>query len=129
MTYTFTPPRGDQKPTWGTITLSLPADTPLATPGDPDRWEQHGGRIIATYTREELKLAVGLALGQKRAALEARLERGLAVMETATGCTGAEIEKLLQHWEALNEEYDRMLTRILQINGDQQICDSCSHRV
>jgi hypothetical protein len=120
MKYTFTPPgeTGDPCTIWRTISLSLPADTHLATPGDPDRWEQQDGRIIATYTPEELGLAVGLALEQKRAALEVRLERGLAVMEAATGCTDARAERLLRHWQALNDEYSRVLARIQEVNAD-----------
>ncbi len=88
-----------------TITLSLPADTSLAVPDDPDRWERRDGHIIAAYTREELAVTVGLALEQKREMLETRLARGLAIMEAATGCNAAEAGRMLAHWDALNAEY------------------------
>jgi hypothetical protein len=106
--YTFIPPEGkaalqaekhpgEADATWKTITLSLPGDTPLAVPADPARWERRNGCIVATYTREELRLAVGLALEQKRAALEARLERGLEMLAWAAGRDAEEIEGLLAH--------------------------------
>lgn len=63
---------------WQTITLSLPADTVMPAPAA--QWEQRDGRIVATYTREELTLAVGPALEQKRRDLEARLEWSLEVL-------------------------------------------------
>ena len=59
---------------WDTITLSLPADTTLAVPADPARWQRQDGRILATYTPEELTLSVKLALEEKRQELETRLE-------------------------------------------------------
>ncbi len=62
---TPTPPTA-QGASWETVTLSLPADTPLAVPNDPDRWERTaGGRILATYTRDELRVAVALALDRQ----------------------------------------------------------------
>ena len=41
------------------ITLSLPGDTPVPVPGD--QWQRVGDRIIATYSREELVIALGMA--------------------------------------------------------------------
>ena len=41
------------------ITLSLPGDTPVPVPGD--QWQRVGDRIIATYSREELVIALGVA--------------------------------------------------------------------
>jgi len=109
---------GARGATWQTITLSLPDDTPLPVPGDPTCWERRNGRIVATYTRDELRAAVGLALEQKRAGLEARLEHGLAVMEAATGCADAEAGRLLAHWDALDLEYGVGLERIAEVMGD-----------
>jgi len=113
MSYKFTSPGRTDAPgaSWQTLTLSLPADTPLAIP--PDRWERRDGdgRIVATYTRDELKLAVGLALEQKRAELEARLEQGLEVLAAATGCDD-EAKRLIEHWDTLIVEYDRIVGRM-----------------
>jgi hypothetical protein len=39
------------------------------------------------------------------AILQARLERGLAVLAEATGCDDAEAERLLAHWDAVNAEF------------------------
>ena len=89
-------------PLWQTITLSLPADTKIAVP--TGRWEQRDGRIVATYTREELTWAVALALGERQRRLEARLEALLAEMEAATGCDDAEAERLLARWDAVEAE-------------------------
>lgn len=45
---------------WAGVTLELPADTPLAVIGG--KWRRLGsGRILATYTREELALVIQLA--------------------------------------------------------------------
>ena len=120
--YEFTPPVKNviEKSSWETITLSLPADTPLAVPADPERWKQHGGRIVATYTREELEQAVKLALEQKRAALEARLERGLEILAQASGCDDTKAEWLLARWDTIVAEYGRVMDRLrvlLPING------------
>ena len=132
--YTFTPPKsgtfgtsavqedgveaGAQGVTWQSVTLSLPDDTPLPVPDDPTRWERRNGRIIATYTRDELGTAVGLALEQKRAGLEARLERGLEVLAAATGCPDAEAERLLAHWDALDADYGVVIGMIAEVIGN-----------
>jgi len=99
-----------QVPTWEMITLSLPGDTPLGVPDG--RWERRDGRIVATYTRDELKLAVGLALEQKHAELEARLAQGLEVLAAATGCDDDEAKRLIEHWDTLIVEYDRIVGRM-----------------
>lgn len=88
--------------TWETITLSLPGDTEMPVPAG--RWERRDERIIATYTREELAWAMGLMLEMERCRLEARLERGLEMLEATTG-DDARAEHLLKHWDTLNEEY------------------------
>jgi hypothetical protein len=118
MTYSFTPPEGRAcgwRPICETVALSLPADTPLAVPSDPARWERRNGRIVASYTWEELRVAVGLALEQKREALETRLERGLDLMRAAAGCDDAEAERLLEHWDSLVRQYGDLLSRIEQV--------------
>lgn len=49
------------------VTLSLPNDTRLPVP--VDRWHRVGGRIVATYTVEELAwslAAIGHSAGHKR---------------------------------------------------------------
>ncbi|MCP4542456.1 MAG: hypothetical protein GY832_35480 [Chloroflexi bacterium] len=97
------------------ITLFLPADTSLAVPSDPTRWERRNGHIIATYARKELAVAVGLALGQKREMLETRLSRGLQVMRAATGCDDAKSDRLLAHWDALNAEYAEIVTKLAAV--------------
>lgn len=99
-----------------TITLSLPADTSLGVPAG--RWERRGGFVVATYTREELRLAVGLALEGKRVALEVRMACGLEMLRAATGCADAEAERLLAHWDTLNAEYDRVTAGIKAIDLD-----------
>lgn len=104
----------DPSAPWKT-TLSLPGDTPLGVPAG--NWERREGRIVATYTRQELIDAVGLALEQKRAALEGRLERGLAVLADATGCDDEEAERLLAHWDGLNAEYGRVVDRLQALEG------------
>ncbi len=98
-----------------TITLSLPADTSLGIPNDPTCWERRNGHIVATYTHKELAMVVGLALEQKRARLEARLARGLEVMRAATGCDGAEANRLLAHWNILNTEYAETITMLAAV--------------
>jgi hypothetical protein len=127
MAYKFTSPRGDtvtlpsrEKDAWEAITLSLPGDSPLAVPDDPHRWERRDERIVATYTREELAVAVGLALERKRGMLEARLERGRQVLQAATGCDDAEAEGLLAHWDALSAEYAATVTALARVNAQQQ---------
>ena len=95
---------------WDTITLSLPADTTLAVPADPARWQRQDGRILATYTPEELTLSVQLALEEKRHHLQTRLERELDVLAASTGCDDAEAERLLARWDALNAEYTATVT-------------------
>jgi hypothetical protein len=123
--YTFSPPEGkaalqvedpgEGEGTWQTVTLSLPGDTSLAVPADPARWERRDGCIVATYTREELRLAVGLALEQERAALEARLERGLEMLAQAAGRDAEEIEQMLAHWEALDAEYSAVVEKLREV--------------
>jgi hypothetical protein len=124
--YTFIPPEGkaalqverdagEEDAAWRTVTLSLPGDTRLAVPVDPARWERRNGRIVVTYTREELRLAVGLALEQKRAALEARLARGLEVLARAADRNTEEIERLLAHWEALDAEYSALVEKLREV--------------
>lgn len=124
--YTFIPPEGkaalqverssgEADTAWRTVTLSLPGDTPLAVPADPARWERRNGCIVATYTREELRLAVGLALEQKRAALEVRLARGLEMLARAAGDDAEEIERLLAHWEALDAEYIIVVEKLREV--------------
>lgn len=98
-----------------TVTLSLPADTSLGIPNDPARWERRNGHIIATYTRKELVVVVGLALEHKRERLEARLARGLEVMRAATGCDGVEANRLLAHWNILNTEYAAIITTLAAV--------------
>ncbi len=99
------------------ITLSLPGDTSMAAPGDPDRWERRDGRIVASYTREELTLAVWLALDQKREWLEDRLTRGMAVLQAATGQGEDEAERLLAHWDALTVEYGATLAALATLTS------------
>lgn len=101
---------------WQMITLSLPRDTPLGVPNG--QWERSDGRIIATYTREELTVAVGLALEQRRHELVVRLERGLEVLEAATGCDDAEADRLLVHWDGLNAEYDQVVEAMRAVGLD-----------
>jgi hypothetical protein len=124
--YTFIPPEGkaalqmekdpgDQDAAWQTVTLSLPGDTPLAVPADPARWERRDGHIVATYTREELRLAAALALEQKRVALEARLARGLEVLVRVASRDTEEIERLLTHWEALDAEYSAVVEKLREV--------------
>jgi hypothetical protein len=108
MTYKFTSPAEQLGRTWKTIALSLPPDSPLAVP--KGQWERRNGHIVATYTREELKLAVGMALWQQRAELETRLRRGLERLATASD--SAEADQLLAHWDALNAAYDRVVATI-----------------
>jgi hypothetical protein len=117
MIYTFTPPAGNsaQDATWETITLSLPADTPLAVPADPARWERRNGRIIVSYTQEELRAAVGLALDQQRRGLEARLERGLEMMRAAAGGDDAQAERLSSHWNRLMDRYADLVGKIERV--------------
>ncbi len=105
-----------QVPTWKTITLSLPGDTPLGVPDG--RWERRDGRIVATYNRAELRVAVALALGQRRHELVTRLERGLEVLAAATGCDDAEAERLLAHWDGLNTEYDQVVEAMRAVGLD-----------
>ena len=99
---------------WHAITLSLPADTP--TPVPVGRWERQGDRIVATYTRQELALAVVLALQHVRHDLEARLERGLDLLSAATG-DDVEAHRLLAHWDALNAGYDHLMARIATLGA------------
>ena len=101
--------------TWQTITLSLPADTALAVPADPRRWQRRDGLIIATYTREELTWAILLALEQKLRDLEARLEWKLETLAAATGCDAAEADQLLADWDALNAAYTATLTALAAV--------------
>ena len=103
MTYKFTSPTEQSGRTWKTITLSLPPDSSLGVP--TGQWGRRNGHIVATYTREELKMAIGVALWQQRADLEARLQRGLELLATAGD--SAEADPLLAHWDALNAAYDR----------------------
>ena len=103
MAYTFTSPDGQPDQSWQTITLSLPPDSPIAVP--VGRWERRDGHIVATYTPEELKLAVGVALQQQQAELEARLERELERLAAAGDAT--EADQLLAGCDALNAVYDR----------------------
>ncbi len=50
--------------TWQTVTLDLPADTPLALP--QGKWQRLGEETIrATFTCEELEIALRLAEGSK----------------------------------------------------------------
>jgi hypothetical protein len=45
-------------PAWSEVTLDLPSDTPLALP--EGKWKHSGnGTIRATFTREELEIALG----------------------------------------------------------------------
>ena len=86
MMYEFTPPpakahgppalEDKQSAAWGTVTLSLPGDTRMGLP--PKHWERRGDRIIATYTSEELTLA--LALHRVRHGVEIRPERDLVIL-------------------------------------------------
>ena len=108
MAYNFTSPTEQPGRTWKTITLSLPPDSSLAAP--KGQWERRNGHIVATYTREELKLAVGVVFWQQRAELEARLQRGLEMLATAGD--SAEADPLLAHWDALNAAYDRAVATI-----------------
>lgn len=104
-----------------TITLSLPADTSLGVSNDPTRWERRNGHIVAAYTREELAVAVGLALAKKREVLEARLARGLEVMRAATGRDDTEAERLLAHWDALNAEYAETVVTLAAVTHQIQV--------
>jgi hypothetical protein len=108
MTYTFTSPDEQPDQTWQTITLSLLPDSPLAVPAG--RWERRDGHIVATYTREELKLAVGVALRQRRSELEARLQRELERLAVAGD--GADADRMLADWDALSAAYDRVVATI-----------------
>ena len=102
--------------TWDTITLSLPADTTLAVPADPARWQRQDGRILATYTPAELDLAMELALEWKLPDLEARLEYHLEVLAAATGCDDAQAERLLAYWQALDAEYTATVTALAAVS-------------
>jgi hypothetical protein len=101
---------------WDTLTLSLPADTVLAVPVDPARWQRRAGRIVVTYTREELALAVKLALEEKRHDLETRLEWALQILAAATGCDNAQAGRLLARWQALNAEYTATVTSLAAVS-------------
>ena len=101
---------------WETIALSLPPDTPLAVPAHPARWQRRDGRTLATYTREELALAVRLALEEQRRDLEARLEWALELLAASTGCDDAQAERLLAHWETLNAEYTATVTALAAVS-------------
>jgi hypothetical protein len=120
--YEFTPPPPNdneqaQLPLyvegWEEITLSLPGDTTLGLPSG--HWERHNGRIEATYERHELTLAVAVTLGTKRAALEARLETGLAVLSEAHV---SDADRLITHWLELNAEYDRVTSRLRAVEAE-----------
>jgi len=103
-----------QGTTWKTITLSLPSDTALPVPAA--RWQHQAGRILATYTPEELTLSVKLALEEKQHDLEARLEWWLDVLAAATGCDDAETDHLFARWSALNTEYTATVTALAAVS-------------
>lgn len=96
------------------ITLSLPADTTMPVPAG--HWQRQDGRILATYTPEELTLSVKLALEEKRRHLQTRLERELDVLAASTGCDDAEAERLLARWDALNAEYTATVTALAAVS-------------
>ena len=101
--------------TWDTITLSLPPDTTMPVPAG--QWQRQDGRILATYTPEELTLSVQLALEEKRHHLQTRLERELDVLAASTGCDDAEADQLLAYWETLNAEYAATITALAPVIG------------
>jgi hypothetical protein len=96
------------------ITLSLPPDTAMPVPAG--QWQRQDGRILATYTPAQLDLAMELALEWKLADLEARLEYYLDVLAAATGCDGAQAERLLAYWQALDAEYTATVTALAAVN-------------
>ena len=61
-------------------------------------------RALLGYVKRHREEA--LAYLRNREQLEARLERGLEVLEAATGCSDAEAERLLAYWDVVNAEYD-----------------------
>jgi hypothetical protein len=87
------------------ITLSLPPDTHLGVPANPDRWERRNGRVVATYTRTELAWAVVLELSRQLSELDNRLERGKQLLKEVDE---SEAEALHQHWDALDAERKRL---------------------
>lgn len=87
------------------ITLSLPPDTHLSVPANPERWERRNGRVVATYTRTELAWAVVLELSRQLSELDNRLERGKRLLKEADE---SEAEALQEHWDALNAERKRL---------------------
>jgi len=80
------------------------------------RWQRHEGRILATYTRQELTLSITLALEQMSAGLEARLEWWLDILAASTGCDDAQSDQLLARWDALNAEYTATVTALAAVN-------------
>ena len=110
----ITPP--GEVPSRATVTLSLPADTSLGVPEDPERWKRRNGRIVATYTRDELTWAVILALRVQKAKLEDQLECGLNILERATGCVDdAEAERLRAHWDAVSVQYHHLSAQLAEV--------------
>jgi hypothetical protein len=104
-----------QGTTWKTITLSLPSDTAMPVPAG--QWQRQDGRILATYTPEELTLSVQLALEEKRHHLQTRLERELDVLAASTGCDNTQADQLLACWDALNAEYAATITALAPVIG------------
>jgi len=103
-----------QGTTWKTITLSLPPDTAVPVPAG--QWQRQDGRILATYTPEELTLSVKLALEEKRRHLQTRLERELDALAAATGCDDTQADQLLAYWDALNAEYAATVTALAAVS-------------
>jgi len=99
---------------WDTITLSLPSDTAMPVPAG--QLQHHDGRILATYTPDELDLAVELALEWELADLETRLEWWLHILAASTGCDDAQAERLLARWDALNTTYTATVTALVPVN-------------
>jgi len=96
------------------ITLSLPPDTTMPVPAG--RWQRHDGRILATYTRQELTLSITFALEQISADLETRLEWWLDILAASTGCDQAQADQLLARWDALNTEHTATVTALAAVS-------------
>lgn len=117
--YKFTPPPIEKEERKPPVTLSLPGDTDIPVPAG--QWRKVDGRIVATYSRAELWPALFLAFDKKRRELEDRLERGLQLMSEVSADDDARAERLLTHWEVLNEEYT-------QVQGMLSLCRTAGER-
>lgn len=89
--------------TWTLITLDLPPDTPIGLPRG--RWERVDGRIRATFTRDELVVALGmlevsseddLLVGHNLLQVAADFEKQIAAMAMLTAVSSIATDELRQ---------------------------------